>query len=55
MTVGWIVGEDSWGKGLVQTVFPLSADIGFSPDPPLKYLTPSGRLIQRDFSHLEDY
>ncbi|MGB9893282.1 MAG: S41 family peptidase, partial [Candidatus Saccharicenans sp.] len=51
---GLIVGEDSWGKGLVQTVFPLSADMAVAITT-AKYLTPSGRLIQRDFSHLEDY
>jgi carboxyl-terminal processing protease len=51
---GLIVGEDSWGKGLVQTVFPLAADMAVALTT-AKYLTPSGRLIQRDFSHLEDY
>jgi len=51
---GLIVGEDSWGKGLVQTVFPLSADMALALTT-ARYLTPSGRLIQRDFSHLEDY
>lgn len=51
---GLIVGEDSWGKGLVQTVFPLASDMAVAITT-AKYLTPSGRLIQRDFSHLEDY
>jgi len=51
---GLIVGEDSWGKGLVQTVFPLSSDMAVAITT-AKYLTPSGRLIQRDFSHLEEY
>lgn len=51
---GLLVGEDSWGKGLVQTVFPLAADMAVAITT-AKYLTPSGRLIQRDFSHLEDY
>ncbi len=51
---GLIVGEDSWGKGLVQTVFPLGRDMAVAITT-AKYLTPSGRLIQRDFSHLEDY
>jgi len=51
---GLIVGEDSWGKGLVQTVFPLASDMALALTT-AKYLTPSGRLIQRDFSHLEDY
>ncbi|HEK86278.1 MAG TPA: S41 family peptidase [Candidatus Aminicenantes bacterium] len=51
---GLIVGEDSWGKGLVQTVFPLASDMAVALTT-AKYLTPSGRLIQRDYSHLEDY
>ena len=51
---GLVVGEDSWGKGLVQTVFPLAADMALALTT-ARYLTPSGRLIQRDFSHLEDY
>ncbi len=51
---GLIVGEDSWGKGLVQTVFPLAADMAVAITT-AKYLTPSGREIQRDYSHLEDY
>ncbi|MDI6845630.1 MAG: S41 family peptidase [Candidatus Saccharicenans sp.] len=51
---GLIVGEDSWGKGLVQTVFPLGPDMAVAVTT-AKYLTPSGREIQRDYSHLEDY
>jgi len=51
---GLIVGEDSWGKGLVQTVFPLAADMALALTT-AKYLTPTRPLIQRDFSHLEDY
>jgi carboxyl-terminal processing protease len=51
---GLIVGEDSWGKGLVQTVFPLAPDMAVALTV-AKYLTPSGRSIQRDYSHLEDY
>ena len=51
---GYIVGEDSWGKGLVQTVFPLSDDFAVALTT-AKYFTPSGRSIQRDFEHIEDY
>jgi carboxyl-terminal processing protease len=51
---GLIVGEDSWGKGLVQTVFPLAPDMAVALTV-AKYLTPSGRSIQRDYSHLDDY
>jgi len=51
---GLIVGEDSWGKGLVQTVFPLAPDMAVALTV-ARYLTPSGRSIQRDYSHLDDY
>jgi len=51
---GLIVGERSWGKGLVQTVFPLAPDAAVSITT-AKYFTPSGLSIQRDYSHLEDY
>jgi carboxyl-terminal processing protease len=51
---GVIVGEDSWGKGLVQTVFPLASDLAVALTT-AKYFTPSGRSIQRDYSSLEDY
>jgi carboxyl-terminal processing protease len=51
---GLIVGEDSWGKGLVQTVFPLAPNMAVALTV-AKYLTPSGRSIQRDYSHLDDY
>jgi len=51
---GLIVGEDSWGKGLVQTVFPLAPDMAVALTV-AKYLTPSGRSIQRDYSQLDDY
>lgn len=51
---GLIVGEDSWGKGLVQTVFPLASNLGVALTT-AKYFTPSGRSIQRDYSSLEDY
>jgi carboxyl-terminal processing protease len=44
-----IVGETSFGKGLVQSVYPLDNDTGMAL-PTAKYYTPSGRLIQRDYS-----
>jgi carboxyl-terminal processing protease len=51
---GLVVGETTWGKGLVQTVYPLSHDTGLALTT-AKYYTPSGRLIQRDYRSLEDY
>ncbi|MGA2361662.1 MAG: S41 family peptidase [Candidatus Aminicenantales bacterium] len=51
---GLIVGEDSWGKGLVQTVFPLAPDAAVALTV-ARYLTPSGRSIQRDYSQIDDY
>ncbi len=51
---GLIVGENSFGKGLVQTVFPLSEDAAVALTT-ARYFTPSGRSIQRDYSHIEDY
>jgi carboxyl-terminal processing protease len=49
-----IVGETSFGKGLVQTVFPLSDGSGLTLTTG-KYYTPSGRLIQRDYSSRSFY
>ena len=46
----WIVGDNTFGKGLVQTVFPLSENTGLALTT-AKYYTPSGRLIQRDYEH----
>ncbi|MFQ6069756.1 MAG: S41 family peptidase [Candidatus Aminicenantales bacterium] len=51
---GLIVGETSWGKGLVQTVFPLEDDTALALTTG-RYLTPSGRTIQRDYTFFEDY
>ncbi|HXO43387.1 MAG TPA: S41 family peptidase, partial [Thermoanaerobaculia bacterium] len=51
---GLIVGTPSWGKGLVQTVYNLSQGAGLALTT-AKYYTPSGRLIQRDFSSYYDY
>jgi carboxyl-terminal processing protease len=46
---GWILGDNTFGKGLVQTVYPLSENTGLALTT-AKYYTPSGRLIQRDYS-----
>ncbi|MEE9218120.1 MAG: S41 family peptidase [Acidobacteriota bacterium] len=51
---GLVVGENTWGKGLVQTVYPLSHDSALALTT-AKYYTPSGRLIQRDYRSLEEY
>jgi carboxyl-terminal processing protease len=51
---GLIVGESSFGKGLVQTVYPLSENSGLALTT-AKYYTPSGRLIQRDYSSVSLY
>lgn len=50
----WILGEQTFGKGLVQTVYPLSEDTGLALTT-AKYYTPSGRLIQRDYSKMSFY
>jgi carboxyl-terminal processing protease len=44
-----IVGETSFGKGLVQSVYTLQNETGMALTT-AKYYTPSGRLIQRDYS-----
>jgi carboxyl-terminal processing protease len=49
-----IVGTPSWGKGLVQTVYNLSYGAGLALTT-AKYYTPSGRLIQRDYTSYFDY
>jgi carboxyl-terminal processing protease len=51
---GLIVGADSWGKGLVQQMFPLGPDMAVAITI-AKYFTPSGRSIQRDYSRLDEY
>jgi carboxyl-terminal processing protease len=45
----WVLGENTFGKGLVQTVYPLTENTGLALTT-AKYYTPSGRLIQRDYS-----
>ncbi len=47
---GIIVGENSFGKGLVQTVFPLSGGNGLSLTT-AKWFTPNGRMIQRNYEN----
>jgi carboxyl-terminal processing protease len=51
-----IVGENTFGKGLVQSVITLPTGVGLTLTT-AKYYTPSGRLIQRDYEHgnLYDY
>ena len=49
-----IVGETSFGKGLVQSVYPLSKNAGLALTTQ-KWYTPSGRLIQRDYSQISQF
>ena len=51
---GLIAGETTFGKGLVQTVYPLSENTGLALTT-AKYYTPSGRLIQRDYNGVSLY
>jgi len=51
---GLVVGETTFGKGLVQRVIPLQNG-GALAVTTAKYYTPSGRLIQRDYSNIDDY
>ena len=50
----WVLGENTFGKGLVQTVYPLNENTGLALTT-AKYYTPSGRLIQRDYQHQSFY
>jgi carboxyl-terminal processing protease len=50
----WIMGETTFGKGLVQTVFPLEEDTGLALTT-AHFYTPSGRLIQRDYTNKPFY
>ena len=49
-----IVGEVTFGKGLVQTVYPLSDNTGLALTT-YHYYTPSGRLIQRTYDNVSLY
>ena len=51
---GLMVGETTFGKGLVQTVTPLSENTGLALTT-ARYYTPSGRLIQRDYKSMSLY
>ncbi len=49
-----IVGETTFGKGLVQTVYNLSENTGLALTT-YHYYTPSGRLIQRNYTGISLY
>lgn len=49
-----IVGTRTFGKGLVQSVFDLPGGTGVTLTS-ARYLTPSGRSIQRDYSSIGNY
>jgi carboxyl-terminal processing protease len=51
---GIVVGEQTFGKGLVQSVTPLSENTGLALTT-ARYYTPSGRLIQRDYKDVSLY
>jgi carboxyl-terminal processing protease len=50
----WILGATTFGKGLVQAQFPLREGAALLLTI-AHYYTPSGRLIQRDYSHSSFY
>ncbi len=49
-----IAGTPTFGKGLVQTVYPLNHNAGLALTT-AKYYTPSGRLIQRPYNNISLY
>ncbi|HSF19172.1 MAG TPA: S41 family peptidase [Vicinamibacteria bacterium] len=52
---GLIVGESTFGKGLVQSIYRISEGNGLALTT-AQYFTPSGRSIQRDYSgSIDDY
>ena len=52
---GLIIGENTFGKGLVQSIYRISEGNGLALTT-AKYYTPSGRSIQRDYSgSIDDY
>lgn len=51
---GLVAGETSFGKGLVQSVYPLSEGTGLALTTQ-KYYTPVGRSIQRPYTTEEEY
>jgi carboxyl-terminal processing protease len=46
---GVVVGNTTWGKGLVQSLYRLGSNTALALTT-ARYYTPSGRLIQRDYS-----
>jgi carboxyl-terminal processing protease len=50
----WLVGEESFGKGLVQMVYRLPGNTGLTLTT-AKYYTPSGRSIQRPYNNRSIY
>ncbi|MGD0617680.1 MAG: S41 family peptidase [Bryobacteraceae bacterium] len=50
----WVLGENTFGKGLVQAPYPLSENTALLLTI-ARYYTPSGRLIQRDYEHRSFY
>jgi carboxyl-terminal processing protease len=50
----WLLGETTFGKGLVQAQFPLSENAALLLTI-AHYYTPSGRLIQRDYQNQSFY
>jgi carboxyl-terminal processing protease len=51
---GLIIGERTFGKGLVQLIQPLSENTGLALTV-ARYYTPSGRLVQRDYKSISLY
>jgi carboxyl-terminal processing protease len=49
-----LVGEESFGKGLVQTIYPLRWGTGLTLTT-ARYYTPNGRSIQRPYANLGFY
>jgi carboxyl-terminal processing protease len=50
----WILGDKTFGKGLVQTVFPMGDSTALALTT-AHFYTPSGRLIQRDYTNKSFY
>jgi carboxyl-terminal processing protease len=50
----WVLGAKTFGKGLVQTVFPMGDSTALALTT-AHFYTPSGRLIQRDYSNKSFY
>ena len=49
-----VIGTNTFGKGLVQTVYPMSQSSGLALTT-ARYYTPSGRLIQRRYDNVSLY